>query len=259
LVAASDTGMSVALISTATGDAAPELNPHLDRGGLAETFARSGRVHIANVLTDAAARRVHQALEKETSWGLILNDGKKVLEFETVSAPDYQAMAVAAWERARSSFQYFYNHHRLYENRKVYAEPDHYLAGLAAFLTAPDFIGLIRAVTGLDTLSCLSSTATLYRPLDFLTIHDDGLAGGKLVAFVLNLTPNWRPDWGGALQFYDTVDHVEEAYLPTFNALNLFRVPKLHSVTQVSAFGGLRYAVSGWLGLEEPDRAAIAS
>jgi SM-20-related protein len=250
--------MSVAFHSTATGDAAPELNPHLDRAQLARTFARSGRVHIANVLTDASARRVHQALEKETPWGLILNDGKKVLEFETVSAADYQAMAVAAWGRAHSNFQYFYNHYRLYENRKVYAESTHYLAQLAAFLTAPDFIGLMRAVTGLDALSCISSAATLYRPLDFLTIHDDGLAGGKRVAYVLNMTPNWRPDWGGALQFYDTTDHVEEAYLPMFNALNLFRVPKLHSVTQVSAFGGLRYSVSGWLGMEEPDRAAVA-
>jgi Rps23 Pro-64 3,4-dihydroxylase Tpa1-like proline 4-hydroxylase len=253
-----DISMSVALPSTTADDAPPELNPHLDRARLARTFAGSGRVQIANVLTDASAQRVHHALEKETSWGLILNDGKKVLEFETVSAADYQAMAIAAWGRARSGFQYFYNHYRLYENRKVYAGSDHYLARLAAFLIAPEFIGLMRAVTGIDTLCCISSTATLYRPLDFLTIHDDGLAGGKLIAFVLNMTPNWRPDWGGALQFYDTADHVEEAYLPTFNALNLFLVPKLHSVTQVSAFGGLRYSVSGWLGVEESDRAAVA-
>lgn len=250
--------MSVAFLSTATDEAAPELNPDIDRARLARTFAQSGRVHIANVLTDASAQRVHQALEKETPWGLILNDGKEVLEFETVSAADYQTMAVAAWGRAHAGFQYFYNHYRLYENRKLYAESNHYLAGLAAFLSGPDFVGLIRDVTALDALSCISSAATLFRPLDFLTIHDDGLAGGKRIAFVLNMTPNWRPDWGGALQFYDTTDHVEEAYLPTFNALNLFRVPKLHSVTQVSAFGGLRYAVSGWLGTEGPDRAVVA-
>jgi len=49
----------------------------------------------------------------------------------------------------------------------------------------------------------------------------------------------------GALQFYDRDDHIEEGYLPTFNALNLFRVPKRHSVTQVTSFGGLRYSISG--------------
>jgi Rps23 Pro-64 3,4-dihydroxylase Tpa1-like proline 4-hydroxylase len=66
------------------------------------------------------------------------------------------------------------------------------------------------------------------------------------IAYSLNMTPNWRPDWGGALQFYDGKSHIEEGYLPTFNALTLFRVPQFHSVTQVAAFGGSRYSVVGW-------------
>jgi len=251
--------MSATSLSMSADDIAPELNPHLDRAQLAQAFARSGRIHIANVLTDASARRVHRALEHETPWGVIFNEGKKVLEFETVSAADYQAMAIAAWGRAHSGFQYFYNHYRLFENRKMQPKSDHYLAKLVAFLTAPDFFDFIREVTGLDCISWISSTATLYRPLDFLTVHDDGLAGGKLVAYVLNLTPEWRPDWGGALQFYDRSDHIEEGYLPTFNALNLFRVPSRHSVAQVSAFGGLRYSVSGWFGSDFPDQAAAAA
>jgi SM-20-related protein len=244
--------MSVALDSTATGDAAPELNPHLDRAPLAETFARSGRIHIANVLTEASARRVHQVLEKETSWGLILNDGKKVLEFETVSAADYQAMAVAAWGRAHSAFQYFYNHYRLYERREVYAQSDHYLAGLAAFLTAPEFVGLIRAVTRIDTLSCLSSTATLFRPLDFLTVHDDGLAGGKRIAFVLNMTPNWRPDWGGALQFYDTADHAgtrRRVYEVVFTFVDLPCAGSAHRRQHRPRSGVYAHPQDGFIGL----------
>lgn len=240
-------------------DAALALNPHLHRTQFFETFARTGRVHIPTVLTDASARRVYHALEHETPWGLILNDGKKVLEYETVSAADYQAMAVAAWGRAHSGFQYFYNHYRLYENRQMFPKSDHYLAKLVGFLTSPEFFTFIREVTGLPSISWVSSAATLYRPLDFLTVHDDGLADGKLVAYVLNLTPQWQPDWGGALQFYDRGDHIEEGYLPTFNALNLFRVPKRHSVTQVSAFGGLRYSVSGWFGADQPDQAAAAA
>src|ERR1700688_2895965 len=181
-------------------DAALELNPHLDRTQFSETFARTGRVHIPAVLTDASARRVHRALEHETPWGLILNDGKIVLEYEAVSAADYQAMAVAAWGRAHSGFQFFYNHYRLYENRQAFPKSDHYLAKLVGFLTSPELFAFIREVTGLPSISWISSTATLYRPLDFLTVHDDGLVGGKLVAYVLNLTPQWRPDWGGALQ-----------------------------------------------------------
>src|SRR5258706_11178723 len=129
--------MSDTSISVSKGNAAPELNPRLDRVQLARTFAQTGRVHVASVLTDASARRVHYALERETPWRLILNEGRKVREFETVSAGDYRAMAVASWDRARSRFQYFYHHYRLFENQRIYPASDHYLARLVAFLTAP--------------------------------------------------------------------------------------------------------------------------
>src|SRR6202035_2116890 len=125
--------------SSTIDDTALALNPHLDRTQFSEAFARAGRVHIPTVLTDAFARRVHHALEHETPWGLILNDGKKVLEYETVSAADYQAMAAAAWGRAHSEFQYFYNHYRLYENRQMFAKSDHYLAKLVGFLRSLEF------------------------------------------------------------------------------------------------------------------------
>ena len=161
-------------------------------------------------------------------------------------------MAIAAWERAHNSFQYFYFYYRLLENRRVYPKRGHYLAKLVAFLTSPQFLHFAREVTGDESIAWISATATLYKPLDFLAVHDDGLTN-RNIAYVLNMTPEWKPDWGGALQFYDRDDHIEEGYFPTFNALNLFRVPKRHSVSQVASFGGLRYSISGWF-----ERAAAA-
>jgi SM-20-related protein len=127
----------------------------------------------------------------------------------------------------------------------VHPGPHHYLARLVWFLTSPEFLDFVRAVTEEDSIGWVSAIATLYKPLDFLTVHDDGLSERK-IAYVLNMTPEWKPDWGGALQFYDRDDHIEEGYLPTFNGLNLFRVPKRHSVAQVSSFGEMRYSISGW-------------
>jgi Rps23 Pro-64 3,4-dihydroxylase Tpa1-like proline 4-hydroxylase len=238
---------SEAAVDAADPPDAPKLNPHLDRAGLAETFRRAGRVQIRNLLTDSAARRLHHTLEHETPWGLIFNEGKKTHKFAAVSAEDHQDFAVAAWERAHRGFQYFYHHYPLLENRNVRPKSDHYLAKFVAFLTSPFLLSCIREITGVEAIAWVSSTATLYKPLDFLSIHDDDHPGDRrLVAYALNLTPTWRPDWGGALQFYKTREHVEEGYLPAFNTLNLFRVPQLHSVTQVSSFGGLRYVISGW-------------
>lgn len=228
-------------------NASPELNPDLDRVALAAAFARTGRVQVRNVLTDASARRLLHALEHETRWGLIFNEGKISREFKSVSAEDHQEFAIAAWERAHHGFQFFYHYCPLLNNRSIHPKPDHYLAKFVSLLIAPHFLAFIREITGMPAIAWASSTATLYKPLDFLSIHDDDHAGDRrLVAYSLNLTPAWQPDWGGALQFYETRDRIEEGYLPTFNTLNLFRVPKLHSVTQVSSFGGLRYVISGW-------------
>ncbi len=235
-------------------DVLPELNPHLDRARLAADFKRTGRIHIPNILTDASAQRLFRALEQETPWGLLFNEGKELRAFGTVTAEDLQEMGIAAWERAHSDFQFFYHFYRLLENREIYPAPEHYLGKLVAFLTDPRFFAFAREVTGEESIAWISGTATLYKPLDFLTVHDDGKSSRR-IAYVLNMTPTWRPDWGGALQFYDNDDHIEEGYLPTFNALNLFRVPKRHSVSQVASFGGIRYAISGWF---EPDRDSAA-
>jgi SM-20-related protein len=233
-------------------DVFPELGPQLDRASLARAFGQRGRLRIPHILTDASARRILHALQHETPWGLILNEGKTVRKYASVSPDDHQAMALAAWDRAHSGFQYFYHYYRLVEDRKIHPPPGHYLLKLIEFLTGTTFLSFIREVTGVRSITRVSSTATLYKPLDFLTMHDDSVErGGRQIAYVLNMTPAWRPDWGGALQFFDSADHIEEAYLPSFNALNLFRVPQHHSVSQVAAFGGLRYSVSGWFESDE--------
>ena len=67
-------------------------------------------------------------------------------------------------------------------------------------------------------------------------------------AYVLNFTPRWSPDWGGILNFIDRDGHVAEGYTPAFNALNVFRVPQLHSVSCVSPYAQAgRYSITGWL------------
>ena len=118
---------------------------------------------------------------------------------------------------------------------------------LYCFSARWDFIAFVRAVTGMSAIAFADAQATLYRPGDFLTAHDDTAAGkNRLAAYVLSMTPAWRADMGGILEFLDANGHVGGGYVPTFNALNLFRVPQVHCVSQVSLFGALRYSVTGW-------------
>lgn len=53
-------------------------------------------------------------------------------------------------------------------------------------------------MTGDDRIVYVDATATRYRTGHFLNTHDDGVGDdGRLFAYVLNLTPVWRPDWAG--------------------------------------------------------------
>jgi SM-20-related protein len=95
----------------------------------------------------------------------------------------------------------------------------------------------------------VDAQATRYERGHYLTQHDDSAAEkGRLYAFVLNLTPHWRTDWGGLLNFIDADGHVAEAYAPAWNAINLFRVPQPHAVSCVAPFAGApRLSITGWV------------
>jgi Rps23 Pro-64 3,4-dihydroxylase Tpa1-like proline 4-hydroxylase len=107
----------------------------------------------------------------------------------------------------------------------------------------------VRSVTADPACAYCDAQATRYRAGDFLTAHDDDVDGKhRLYAYVLNLTSSWRADWGGVLAFYNAEGHVAAGFTPRFNALNLFRVPSTHAVTQVADFvTASRLSITGWI------------
>ena len=122
--------------------------------------------------------------------------------------------------------------------------------------TARDNAGSIRVlqkcgfhVTGEDRARYCDAQATRYRKSHFLTTHDDAVEGkDRLFAYVLNFTRDWRPDWGGELLFFDEAGHVAAGFTPTFNALNIFRVPQPHAVSFVAPFAQApRLSITGWI------------
>ena len=234
-------------MTAVANDVPLELSPSLDRAKLAERFRTHRRVHIPEVLTRRAAERLYRCLVQETAWSVTLNNGKDFFDIDNCSVDERMKLALQAWQRAQNDFQYLFDNHRLTRNGEPYPDPAHYFARVVDFFNSPGLLGFVRETTGLSEIAWADAQATLYRPGDFLNVHDDETGGRKrLVAYVLNLTPIWRPDWGGALNFLGPTGHVEEGYVPTFNALNLFRVPAKHYVGAVAPYGGMRYSVTGW-------------
>lgn len=121
---------------------------------------------------------------------------------------------------------------------------------LLEYLNAPDFLQLVRDVTGISELMKADGQATLFAANHYLGRHiDSHVAEGWRVAYVLNMTmDDWHPDWGGYLLFLDDDGDVVEGFRPRFNTLNLFAVPQSHAVSYVPPFAPAgRLAITGWL------------
>jgi len=228
----------------------PALNPQLDVGSLAEAYQRNRRLHIPNILTEQSAVRVHRCLEQETDFALLARNGPEqgnMWRVATLTGQQQAELMTNAYSLARDKFHFLYDAHSLSTDGEPYPDPSHYLAAVTQFLNSAPLLDFIRQVSGASDIAYASGQATRYRPGHFLNQHDDGNGRNRLVAYVLNMTPNWRPDWGGALLFSDRPGHIAEGYLPAFNALNIFSVPQEHLVGFISPFAGAaRYSITGW-------------
>lgn len=231
-----------------------QLAERSDTVQLAARLATTGRLQIADILTSESAQAIFRCLADMPTWNLVFNkEGQHV---------DMNLTEVAGWTRdqrdtlaalvnrqAEKGFQYHYAAVPIYDAYHTGRIPGHFLNTVFEFLNSSDFLDLMRAVAKDESINFADAQATCYMPGHFLTRHDDNVAGKhRRLAYVLNLTPEWNADWGGALQFHDKSGNVECGFTPAYNVLNLFRIPASHSVGIVAPFaGGNRYSITGWL------------
>ena len=237
--------------------AAPDfvMNPSLDAKALARRFKADGKLHIPDLLEAGCAESFFQSLRGRDDWALIVNQDANSFDLDrkaqaALSDEQRRALDQAVYAGARYGFQYRYEAIRVpddeQDRRKLDDDP---LVRFASFLSSPPMVGFLRAVTGKKGIDLADAQATAYGPGHFLTAHDDEVVGKQRhAAYVFNLTPVWRVDWGGLLLFHGADGHVTRGFTPSFNALNLFAVPQPHSVSMVAPFAAnRRYSVTGWL------------
>lgn len=229
------------------------LNPALDPERLATRYARDRRVRIVDFLTLEGARALSEEAARRNDWSQIVNAGSKVwdLSRETRARMDpakARALEMAVYQGAREGFQHRYEAIRVPDDAADRDRSDDMFAAFAHWLSQGEARDFLRCVTGSDAISFADSQATAYGPGDFLTVHHDAAQGKqRIAAYVYGLSPEWRADWGGLLLFHRD-DGDAEAWVPRFNALNLFAVPQPHSVSMVNAIAPCpRYSITGWL------------
>ncbi|SDD35464.1 2OG-Fe(II) oxygenase [Kordiimonas lacus] len=230
-----------------------ELSNTLKARELAAAYKQAGRIHIPGLLADQSAADLFKAIADFKEWVLHLNQGDKLYDIfpdqrKAMTDQQLHDLRMAAYAGAQKGFQYIYDNYPIYDayHAGACAKP---FDALFEFLNSKPFIEFVRTVTGHADITFADAQLTKFSPGDFLTIHDDNVYGkDRRAAFVLNMTPEWQPDWGGLLQFFDKKKHVEGGFTPSFNALNIFSIPKPHAVSQVSTFSRrARYSITGWL------------
>lgn len=230
------------------------LNPALDPAAFAAAYARDGVVRIPGIFEPATADVLARMLEQGMNWDVICSTetGKaEVLDRATIQrlgAAGVGEKLKAATLRARNGFAYVYLGYPMISAYLNGRDKGHPIHDLTDFLNSPEMIAFGAAVIGETGITKLDAQATLYRPGDFLTRHDDTGEGDRRAAYTISLTREWRSDWGGQLLFHDAEGDIERGFAPAFNVMTIFKVPRQHSVAPVAPYAGApRLMVTGWL------------
>jgi Rps23 Pro-64 3,4-dihydroxylase Tpa1-like proline 4-hydroxylase len=236
-----------------TGTLKYELSSRHDWNDYARLYAIHRRLHIPDLLVRADAESAYRALAETNLWNTVLNAGAKVLDLtrdlkDTLSAEQSDKLDRSVLVSASQGYQFKFDNIRLSELGERPSD-QHPLAPIVAFLNSPRFLSAIRKLTGHPEIAFADVQATRYGPGQFLHVHDDiDPVKKRIAAYVVNLTPEWSPEWGGILHFMDEDGHVAEGYVPRFNALNVFDVGVRHFVSYVAPFARFpRFSVTGWL------------
>lgn len=245
-------------ISTGAGDATYMAHA-------STVLKRLGRAHLPHFLDEAAALKLYEA-SKSLEWWIAFRDGKAAVEghladFEKLDPDKRRDVMRRITQQAATEFQYIYDKSNISAAIEEGKACDAAMRGCYdAFNSAP-FLEYLKKLTGEPRIAYVDAQATRYRPGQFLTLHHDEVEGAeRLYAYVLNLTPTWKPQFGGQLMFVAPDGHISEAYTPCWNAFNIFKVPQPHMVGMVTPFAPMsgRISITGWIRADKPPIAPVS-
>ncbi len=233
-------------------DIALQINLDLDIAALARTYRERGHVRVERILA-AGAREMFAWFDQCTDWiQLISADGGAIeidyADWIAMASDERSTIEREMYRRAVDGFQYSYAAMRVPEEDERLPGGDP-MTSFAEFMESAETQDLLEAITGTRSPAFNDGQATAYGTGDFLTGHDDDVKGRRrTTACVFGLTPQWRLEWGGLLLFHDLGSRDVHGKVPQFNTLDLFAVPRYHSVSQITAAAPRRrYAITGWL------------
>ncbi|MEP0203259.1 MAG: 2OG-Fe(II) oxygenase family protein [Halioglobus sp.] len=226
------------------------INTNLDLDAITESYRLDSRVRIDNFLTDDAASRILDSLTGEVKFERIFFYLGRFHVFSDeqlaqLSEAERADMEQGLLDQAAQGVGFDYRALRMDEAHR--SQAPQVLQDLFGVMQSAEQLARVHRLSDIPVISA-DGQFTRYGPGNFLTRHSDRVVQERRrIAYVLNLTPRWHPDWGGMLQFFEQSGVPRDAWEPRFNSLSLFDVSHIHSVTYVTPFAaGSRFALTGW-------------
>ena len=150
---------------------------------------------------------------------------------------------------------YYLEDHDLYQFYRTFDSKNSenkFIKEIRDFLLSTECINYIEKLTNikLDKTQIDLHSLKLVNT-NYLLCHDDDI-GNREIAFIINLTKNWKEEYGGKLEFFDSINSeptkVCKSITPSFNQFNCFKVTPGKSFHQISEVIGdnERISISGW-------------
>jgi SM-20-related protein len=219
-------------------------------------FIGAQRLRCAGFLEQSCADSLRKCLEEDVNWSVMLVDNERINELRYEERDgvkdDLSDIARKAYESAGRGYSFYFESNRrtsgaTYGEQRIRAALPPVLDDFRASVNKAENLEFFRRVTSMPDITRAELMATRFSPGHFLLAHND-IAEHRKAAFVINLTSDWKPTWGGLLQFLSEEGQVVDTFVPEFNTLHLFGVPQIHTVSFVAPFAQRsRYAISGWL------------
>ena len=229
------------------------LNPDLNRQRLREEYEVDGRIRISDFLNPEVTHKIRRyCLDEDPFEVVYFADGKSRVASQTEMAnldeKQKNALNLEITSAASHGVGFLYCGYMMRRSQPGDNKKLKFLSEVFEYFNSDHMLEFIADVTGADNLLSTDCQYTRYTPGHFLTRHRDVVTEAqRRVAYVLGVSENWHPDWGGLLQFFEEDGTARESWIPKFNCLSLFHVKHIHSVTFVTPFAQEpRVSLTGW-------------
>ena len=227
---------------------------------LKQQYRETGYVVIKNLLRDEVAQAAYEAPKNRVPWEFHyreMNTGRvgvvNPADLERLTPREIKRLVPTMATLKDNDFSFAYCRYTIPSGAADCPEPVRILSDIFHYFNSDEYLGLLADITGDASGKEVSTWCSRYDRNHHLSVHmDESQSQTRIAAHVLALSKDWKQEWGGNFAFCNAEGEPEIIVPPSFNSLMLFKVPRLHLVTQVESFvGESRYSLFGWYKVEK--------